>query len=175
MASNFNPNYPISTPTELRVLTKPLFGPEEEKDAWIYEKLPDSDIFMFSQEMSEAMVVYLAGFLTPLFGWKTLLVQEAFPDALYEDINTHTRIRVEFEKDTKSFLAHDHPPLECDMILCWEDNLTQKEKEEHLFARNPNLKIVEFKKIFFHYDFEVDTAGNPAKADSNNSTETQHA
>lgn len=158
MPSNFNPNYPIPTPAELRVLTKPLFGPKEEKDAWIYEKLPDSDIFTFSQEMTETMVVHLAGFLTPLFGWKTLLVQEAFPDALYEDISTHSKIRVEFEKNTKSF---DHDPSECDMILCWEDNMTQKEKEENLFARNPNLKIVEFKKIFFHYDFELRITGSP--------------
>lgn len=171
MASNFNPNYPISTPTELRVLTKPLFGPKEEKDAWIYAKLPDSQLFAFSQEITEAMIIHLAGFLTPLFGWKTLLVQEAFPDALYEDISTHTKIRVEFEKNTKSFLEHNHEPSGCDMILCWEDNLTQKEKDESLFAKNPNLQIVEFKKIFFHYDFKLDTARNPAQADSYNSTE----
>jgi len=175
MTSNFNPNYPISTPTELRVLTKPLFGPEEEKDAWIYEKLPDSDIFTFSQEMPEAMVVHLAGFLTPLFGWKTLLVQEAFPDALYEDISTHTKIRVEFEKNTKSFLEHHHPPSECDMILCWEDNLTQKEKDESLFAKNPNLQIVELKKLFFHYDFELNIARNTAQPNSHEPTETKDA
>lgn len=175
MTSNFNPNYPISTPTELRVLTKPLFGPEEEKDAWIYEKLPDSDIFMFSQEMPETMVVHLAGFLTPLFGWKTLLVQEGFPDALYEDMSTHSKIRVEFEKNTKSFLEHHHEPSECDMILCWEDNMTQEEKEEKLFARNPNLKIVEFKKIFFHYDFDLNITRNPAQGDSCNSSEAKDA
>ncbi|GAH54310.1 unnamed protein product, partial [marine sediment metagenome] len=93
----------------------------------------------------------------------------------YEDTSTHSKIRVEFEKNTKSFLEHDHSPSECDMILCWEDNLTQKEKEEHLFARNPNLKIIEFKKIFFHYDFELDTARNPAQADSYKPKEAKDA
>jgi hypothetical protein len=157
MASNFNPDYPISAPVKLRALPKPFFDPKQEKDAWIYEKLPDSDIFTFSQDMPETMVVHLAGFLTPLFGWKTLLVQEAFPDALYEDMSTHTRIRVEFENNTKSFLEHNHPASGCDVILCWEDNLTQKERED-LRAKNPNLKIVEFKKIFFHYDFELNAS-----------------
>lgn len=162
MTSNFNPRYPIPTPTELRVLTKPLFGPEEQKDEWIYEKLPDSQIFVFHQEMAETMVVYLAGFLTPLFGWKTLLIQEEFPDAIYEDVNTHARIRVEFEKDTKSFLEHNHPASKCDIIMCWEDNLTEKDKDVNLFATNPNLEIVELKKIFFHYDFDLSVAEGSA-------------
>ena len=162
MNSKFDSDYPIKTPADLRVLLKPFFMPGESKDAWIYEKLPHSDIFTFSTEMSEGMIVYLAGFLTPLLGWKTLVIQDAFPDALYEDMSTHARVRVEFEKNTRSFLEHDHPASECDMILCWEDNLTQKEKDEHLFAENPNLKIVEFRKIFFHYDFELEIAGEKA-------------
>lgn len=155
MNSTFDTNYPIKTPCELRVLLKPFFSPEEKKDEWIYEKLPDSELFLFSPEIMEATVIHLAGLLTPLFGWKTLRIQEAFPDALYEDMSTHAKIRVEFEKNTSSFLGHQHEPSGCDVILCWEDDLTQKEKEENLFAKNPNLKIVEFKKILFHYDFEL--------------------
>lgn len=158
MNSKFDPNYPIKTPCELRVLLKPFFGPEEKKDEWIYEKFPDSKLFRFPSEITEAMVIHLAGFLTPLFGWKTLRIQEAFPDALYEDINTHAMIRAEFEKNTRSFLEHRHTPSECDVILCWEDNLTRQEKEENLFAKNPNLKIVEFKKVLFHYAFELNIA-----------------
>jgi len=155
MNSRFDTDYPIKTPCQLRAFPKPFFSPEEKKDKWIYEKLPSSEIFTFSPEITENMVVYLAGFLTPLFGWKTLRIQEAFPDALYEDTNTRARIRVEFEKNTSSFLAHNHTPSGCDAILCWEDDLAYEEKEKNLFTKNPNLKIVEFKKIFFHYDFEL--------------------
>ena len=158
MNSKFDSDYPIKIPCKLQVLYKPFFSPEEKKDEWIYGGLPSSEIFRFSSEITENMVVHLAGFLTPLFGQKTLRIQEDFPDALYEDMNNHTKIRVEFEKNTSSFLEHNHPPSGCDAILCWEDNLTQKKKEEHLFSKNPNLKIVEFKKIFFHYDFELSIA-----------------
>ncbi len=89
--------------------------------------------------------------------------------------DTFYQMRVEFEKDTKSFLEHNHPPLECDMILCWEDNLTQKEKDENLFAKNPNLKIVELKKIFFHYDFELRINGSPTEPASHNPKEAKNA
>ena len=153
--SKFDPNYPIKIPCELRVLFKPFFSPDEKKNEGIYEKLPSSEIFTFPSEITEEMIVHLAGFLTPLFGWKTLRIQELFPDALYEDMRTHAMIRAEFERNTRSFLEHQHRPSECDVILCWEDNLTRREKDEYLLSKNPNLKIVEFKKIFLHYDFEL--------------------
>lgn len=153
--SHFNPDYPIRTPCQLRVSFKAFWGPEEKKDKWIYEKPPRSDIFLFPTEITENMVVYLAGLLTPLFGWRTLNIQDLFPDATYEDITNHAIIKVEFEKQTRDFLEHQHPASGCDIILCWEDNLTKTEKDERLFAENPNLQIVELKKIFFHYDLEL--------------------
>lgn len=155
MDLDLNPDYPIRTPCQLQALLKPFFGPKEKKDKWIYQKVPTSDIFVFSSEITENMIVYLAGFLTPLFGWKTLKIQEAFPDATYKDLVTDTVVKVEFEKDARDFLAHGHPPTGCDMIFCWESTLDEKEKEESLLSRNPNLRIVEFKKIFFHYDFDL--------------------
>lgn len=155
MELDFNPDYPIKTPCQLQVLLKPFFGPKERKDKWIYQKVPTSDIFVFSSEITESLIVYLAGFLTPLFGWKTLKIQDAFPDATYKDLGTDTVVRVEFEKDTRAFVEHNHPPAECDVIFCWSDNLTDKEKQGCLFTKNPNLKIIEFRKIFFHYDFEL--------------------
>jgi hypothetical protein len=155
MNLDFDTDYPIRIPVELRASPKSFFGPDEKKDKWIYEQMPKCDLFLFATEVTESMVVHLAGFLVPLFGWKTLKVQDAFPDATYQDMTSHTTINVEFEKRTRDFILHDHPPAGCDMIICWENDLTQKEKNEYLFAKNPNLKIVELKKIFFHYDFEL--------------------
>ena len=110
------------------------------------------------------MVVYLAGFLTPLFGWKTLKVQDAFPDATYRDPASDTIVRVEFERDARDFPAHQHPPAGCDMIFCWESTLQERERNEMLLSRNPKLRIVEFKKIFFDYDFELSLPeGEPAR------------
>jgi hypothetical protein len=153
---NLDPSYPIKTPLELKVSFKPFFGPGHEKDKWIYEKLPESSLFSTHSEITEGMVIHLAGFLTPLFGWKMVKVQpDIFPDAIYQDLATNSVIKVEFEKRTRDFVGHGHPPDGCDLILCWEDNLTQKEKDEYFFAKNPNLRIVELKKIFFHYDFEL--------------------
>jgi hypothetical protein len=152
----FNPEYPIRTPCQLQVLLKAFFGPGEKKDKWIYEKLPESSFFSTHAEITEGMVIHLAGFLTPLFGWKIVKVQsDIFPDAVYQDMATNSVIKVEFEKRTRDFIDHGHPPDLCDLILCWEDNLTHKEKDEYFFAKNPNLRIVELKKIFFHYDFEI--------------------
>lgn len=155
MNSDFNPDYPIKVPCQLRILHNAFFGPGEKKDNWIYKKEPTSNICLFPAEITENMVLYLAGLLTPLFGWKTLKIQEAFPDATYQDLDTGDIIKVEFERRTQDFIAHEHPVSGCDMIICWEDNLNQKEKAEYLFTKNPNLKIIELKKIFFHYNFEL--------------------
>lgn len=155
----FNTDYPISTPACLKVFLKPFFSRQEKKDPWIYERLPDSTLFGFPQPMPETMVVYLAGFLTPLFGWRTLLIQEAFPDALYEDTNTHARIRAEFETDSKCFIVHGHSAADCDMIICWEDNLSPQERQD-VYTANPNLKILGLKKLFFHYDFDLEVNRN---------------
>jgi hypothetical protein len=157
MNLDFNTDYPIRAPVELRASTKSFFGPDEKKDKWIYEQLPKCDLFLFATEITESMIVHLAGFLVPLFGWKTVKIQDAFPDATYQDLNTGDIIRAEFEKRTRDFIEHEHhkADADCDLIICWEDNLTEKEKAEYLFTKNAELKIIELKKIFFHYDFEL--------------------
>ena len=107
--------------------------------------------------MSEIMVVYLSGFIAPLLGWKTLVVREEFPDALFEDIKTGEQIRVEFESSSSNFLVHNHSPSGCDAIMCWQDNMSRADKARYLFAKNPDLKIIELRKIFHHYDFVVES------------------
>lgn len=149
-------DFPIKPQTSVKVSYKPFLGPSDRRAPWIYVQTPKSDLFALAEPVSEVMVVYLAGFITPLFGWRTLVVREEFPDALFEDIETSEQIRVEFESLSGNFLDHNHPPLGCDVIICWQDNMSVADKARHLFAKNPNLKIIELRKIFHHYDFAVE-------------------
>lgn len=147
--------YPISTPCEVHVSFKAFFGPQEKKDAWIYAKQPESCLVWGGSELTENTIIHLAGFFTPLFGWKVIRIQDAFPDATYQDLNTNAIIRVEFEKTSRDFIDHHHPATDCDVIICWDDDLSEREKHEYLFSKNPHLKIIQLKKLLFHYDIEL--------------------
>lgn len=149
-------DYPIRAQSRVKVSYKPSFGPSDRKDPWAYIRTPQSNLFNLAEPVSETMVVYLAGFITPLCGWRTLMVREEFPDALFEDIKTGEQIRVEFESLSSHFLDHDHSPSDCDAIVCWEDNMPKMAKARYLFAKNPDLRIIELRKIFHHYDFVVE-------------------
>lgn len=157
--------YPIKTQSHVRVSYKPSLRPSDRKDPWIYVRTPQSDLFNLAAPVSEIMVVYLAGFIAPLFGWKTLMVREEFPDALFEDMKTGEQIRVEFESLSNNFVDHNHSPSGCDVIICWQDNMSRIDKARYLFAKNPGLKVIELRKIFHHYDFVVELeAENQASA-----------
>jgi len=149
-------DYPIRERTRLNVSYKPSFGPSDRKDPWAYVRIPESDLFNLAEPVSEMMVVYLVGFFAPLFGWRTLMVREEFPDALFENIKTGEQIRVEFESLSSNFLDHNHSPSGCDAIICWQDNMSRAEKARHLLAKNPDLKIIELRRILHHYDFIVE-------------------
>jgi hypothetical protein len=148
-------DYPIRPQSRVKVSYKPFSGPSDKKDPWVYVRTPKSDLFDLAEPVSEVMVVYLAGFIIPLFGWRTLVVREEFPDALLEDIETSEQIRVEFESFSTNFLDHNHSPSGCDVIICWQDNMSTADKARYLFGKNPDLKIIELRKLFHHYDFAV--------------------
>lgn len=156
MKAATNTDYPIRDRSLVRASYKRGFRPSDRKDPWLYVKAPKSDLFNLAEPLSETMVVHLAGFITPLFGWRTVMVREEFPDALFEDIRTGKKIRVEFESLASHFLDHSHSPSDCDAIICWQDNLSMGDKARYLFTKNPDLKIIELRKIFHHYDFVVE-------------------
>lgn len=149
-------DYPIKSQSRLQVTYKPACGPSDKKDPWMHMSTPQSDLFELAGPVSEIMVVYLAGFIAPLFGWRTLAVRGEFPDALFEDVRTGEQIRVEFESLSSHFLDHSHAPSRCDAIICWEDNMTRTDKARYLLAKNPDLKIIELRRVFHHYDFVLE-------------------
>lgn len=55
------------------------------------------------------------------FGFEILKIQPDYPDAIIR--KNGVEYRAEFEFDAKNFLAHQHDPRDCDIIICWKNNL----------------------------------------------------
>lgn len=75
--------------------------------------------------VNELGVVYLFGVLHDLFDFSIESIQAGFPDCIARrkvDHNRWEEVRIEFEYDSRSFVAHGHDPDEVDMIVCWDHN-----------------------------------------------------
>jgi hypothetical protein len=75
--------------------------------------------------LNEQGVVLLFGLLARQLGFDVLAVQGAFPDctALREVIPGRWQLtRIEFEFESRNFVAHGHDPAGCDLIVCWRHN-----------------------------------------------------
>jgi hypothetical protein len=58
-------------------------------------------------------------------GYRILRLQTGYPDceAMREVApGRWQRVRIEFEFESRNFLAHGHRPGDCDLIVCWEHN-----------------------------------------------------
>ncbi len=155
MSEVFDKEYPIQ-PQQVKAVYKNLRGPADRKEPWIYLQSPKSELFDVAEPVSELMVVFLAGLIIPLLGWRTLVVREEFPDALVVERVTGKQLRVEFEALTSNFVRHGHPPSGCDYIMCWRDDMTEAEKARCLHSQNPDLRIIELRRLLHHYDFIVE-------------------
>jgi hypothetical protein len=74
---------------------------------------------------NEAGVVLLFGSMARDLGFAIMRVQAEFPDceAMREvERNRWQRVRIEFEYESRNFLAHMHSASECDLIVCWSHN-----------------------------------------------------
>jgi hypothetical protein len=80
---------------------------------------------MVFQPTNEAGVSVLFGAVHHELGFSILHVQQGFPDceAMWEiERGRCQRKRIEFEFQSRNFLAHMHPLDGCDLIVCWENN-----------------------------------------------------
>ncbi len=78
--------------------------------------------------INELGVVYLFGALARLMGFAVTRIQPGFPDceALRRvERDRWQRVRIEFEYESRNFLAHVHPEDACDLIVCWSNNWTE--------------------------------------------------
>jgi hypothetical protein len=70
-------------------------------------------------------VVYLFGVLHEKFDFKIESIQSGYPDCTARRKikgNKYEELKIEFEFESKNFLAHGHDPNLCHIIVCWKHN-----------------------------------------------------
>lgn len=88
---------------------------------------------MMYKPINEQGVVYLFGLVSKDLNIVVESVQQGYPDCTglrYVGKGRWERIRIEFEYNSSSFIVHGHDPKECDVIVCWEDDLGAEQKEK---------------------------------------------
>lgn len=99
--------------------------------------------FMY-QPINEQGVVYLFGLVAENLFIRVESIQQGYPDCTglkFVGNGRWERVRIEFEHKSSNF---DHDPAGCDIIVCWEDDLTQKQKEEMGIIKN-GIEIIALK------------------------------
>jgi hypothetical protein len=74
---------------------------------------------------NEQGVIFLFGTVAQQLGFKVMRLQTTFPDceAMREvEPERWQWVRIEFEYESRNFLAHMHPAKDCDLIVCWSHN-----------------------------------------------------
>jgi hypothetical protein len=105
------PESPVNRPRVL--MDRPLYGP-------LMRPYP-----LIHGPINEAGVIYLFGTLSEKLGYVVLRIQNEFPDCeamRLVDEDHWQRVRIEFEYESRNFLAHRHAVSECDVIVCWRHN-----------------------------------------------------
>lgn len=103
-----------NTPYRHRILPDtPIYGPPLVPSPLIYAPT------------NEAGVILLFGAVAREKGFAVTHVQKGFPDceAIREiEPERWQPVRIEFEYESRNFLAHMHPVGGCDLIVCWRHN-----------------------------------------------------
>ncbi|HZI55776.1 MAG TPA: hypothetical protein VFF39_03320, partial [Verrucomicrobiae bacterium] len=101
-----------STPNELGIFPdRPIYGP-------LVSPVP-----LAHGPVNEMGVVFLFGALALKLGFVVTRIQPEFPDceAMWEiRPGIWQRVRIEFEYESRNFVAHLHNIEDCDVIVCWE-------------------------------------------------------
>jgi hypothetical protein len=103
----------MATPRARILPGRPVYGP------------PIAPAGLAHEPVNEAGVLYLFGMLAGRLGYVATHVQSEFPDceALREiEPGRWQRVRIELEFESRNFLTHGHPAVDCDVIVCWMHN-----------------------------------------------------
>jgi hypothetical protein len=97
-----------------RILTdRPIYGP------------PMMDMALGLAPTNEMGVVFLFGTVAKGLGFMVIRLQTEFPDCeAYREVEPGRWqwVRIEFEYESRNFLAHGHKVDGCDLIVCWKHN-----------------------------------------------------
>ncbi|HEU4416362.1 MAG TPA: hypothetical protein VFT65_16355 [Candidatus Angelobacter sp.] len=105
--------------TKGRMLRSRVFS-----DRPIYGR-PMMELAMVLSPTNEMGVVYLFGTVAKELGFMVVRLQAEFPDCeAYMEVEPGRwqRVRIEFEFESRNFLAHGHKVSDCDLIVCWKNN-----------------------------------------------------
>jgi hypothetical protein len=92
---------------------QPIYGP------------PMMDMALGLAPTNEMGVVFLFGTVARELGYMVVRLQSEFPDCeAYREAEPERwqRVRIEFEFESRNFLAHGHKLDGCDLIVCWKHN-----------------------------------------------------
>ncbi len=95
-------------------------------------------------EKNEQFIVALFSKVHQKLGFKRITrIKTTFPDAEVEDASGNIK-QVEFEFNSKAFRSHEERAKECDIIVCWYDDLDIKWREKHWKS---NSRIINFEEL----------------------------
>jgi hypothetical protein len=84
------------------------------------------------EPINEQGVILLFAALCHDLGFMIEAIRSAFPDALLRRRNakgTWNSCKAEFEFKSSNFKSHKHDPNQCDLIICWEHDWQDCQKE----------------------------------------------
>ncbi|KPJ57215.1 hypothetical protein AMJ49_01215 [Parcubacteria bacterium DG_74_2] len=94
--------------------------------------------------VNEQGVVFLFGRILDDLNMYIEEVRTKYPDCVARRYTGRgwERVYIEFEYLSSNFIEHRHDPKECDIIVCWEDDLTAEDK-----MKIQDVEIIELKSI----------------------------
>lgn len=117
---------------------------------------------MVYNPINEQGVVYLFGLVSEDLNIRVESIQQGYPDCTairFLGKGRWERINIEFEYNSSNFIQHGHDPKNCDVIVCWNDDLNE-EKKEHL--KKQGVEVIELKS-------EIGGLDNPSLEDPDKS------
>lgn len=101
---------------------------------------PFSPYGLTSEPKYEQEVVFLFSKFHIQLGFPLITkIAPAFPDAEALDKDGKHR-KIEFEVLSSDFINHSHDPKACDFIICWEDDLSEEQKQRKSLPKVISLK-----------------------------------
>ncbi len=94
--------------------------------------------------INELGVVFLFGAVAREMGFVVTRLQQEFPDceALRQvQPGRWQRVSIEFEYESRNFLAHGHNIDDCDLIVCWNHNWTECPLEVIELKKAPCMQV----------------------------------
>lgn len=78
----------------------------------------------FTPQNEQGVIVIFSQAIARLDNISIIEIRAKYPDAIL--LVNSREVRVEFEYLSSNFVDHSHDPRECDLIICWKDDIQHK-------------------------------------------------